>query len=513
MANSSFKKSSIATPVSVAEGGTHLTTIPLGSALAANTLDVLTAITSNTGTLVLTNTDGVISWGAPGGHDAVTLDINAETLLSLSTQELGLDTQTANLIFSGPASGVAAVPTFRSLVAGDIPDLSGTYQPLDASLTSISGLTYVSGSFIALTATDTYSVRTYAQVLSDIGAAPALGADDNYVTDAEKAALHAAGSDDTFTIANEATDTTCFPLFATAATGDLGAKTNAGLSFNSATAILTATGFAGPLTGNVTGDVSGSSGSCTGQAATVATIAGLAPNTATTAAAQPNITSLGTLTTLTVDNLNLNGNTIISTDVNGNINITPNGTGKNVLANSQITSLTASEIVITDASKNLVSAAVATYPSLTELTYVKGVSSAIQTQLGTKLANIVEDTTPELGGELDAGAHSIGFTQQTVTYNETTTTVDWKLSNKASMTFGAGNIGTFAFTNPSNPCNLVLKLVQDGTGGRVVTAWDADIKWPSGNSPTLSTGANAIDVISFYWDGQNYLGQSSLNFS
>ena len=36
------------------------------------------------------------------------------------------------------------------------------------------------------------------------------------------------------------------------------------------------------------------------QAATVATIAGLAPNTATTAAAQPNITSLGTLTGLTV---------------------------------------------------------------------------------------------------------------------------------------------------------------------------------------------------------------------
>src|SRR3990167_5924993 len=46
--------------------------------------------------------------------------------------------------------------------------------------------------------------------------------------------------------------------------------------------------------------------------------------------------------------------------------------------------LTASEILITDASKNIVSAAVATYPSLTELTYLKGVTSAIQTQLGTK---------------------------------------------------------------------------------------------------------------------------------
>ena len=51
------------------------------------------------------------------------------------------------------------------------------------------------------------------------------------------------------------------------------------------------------------------------------------------------------------------------------------------------TSLTASEIVLTDASKNLVSGAVATYPSLTELTYVKGVTSAIQTQLGNKQAS------------------------------------------------------------------------------------------------------------------------------
>ena len=50
----------------------------------------------------------------------------------------------------------------------------------------------------------------------------------------------------------------------------------------------------------------------------------------------------------------------------------------------QISGLTASELVATDASKNLVSLAVATYPSLTELTYVKGVSSAIQTQIDGK---------------------------------------------------------------------------------------------------------------------------------
>ena len=49
--------------------------------------------------------------------------------------------------------------------------------------------------------------------------------------------------------------------------------------------------------------------------------------------------------------------------------------------------LTASEMLITDADKKIVSAAVATYPSLTELAYVKGLSSSIQTQLGNKAAS------------------------------------------------------------------------------------------------------------------------------
>jgi len=55
----------------------------------------------------------------------------------------------------------------------------------------------------------------------------------------------------------------------------------------------------------------------------------LGGNTAATlsTAAQPNITSVGTLTALQVDNINVNANTISSTDTNGNITIAPNGTG------------------------------------------------------------------------------------------------------------------------------------------------------------------------------------------
>ncbi|GAG53788.1 unnamed protein product [marine sediment metagenome] len=94
--------------------------------------------------------------------------------------------------------------------------------------------------------------------------------------------------------------------------------------------------------------------------------------------------------------------------------------------------------------------------------YVNVTAGGVLTPEGTAT---VEATNLVPTVEIDIGAHTVGFTQQTVTYNETTTTVDWKLGNKAIMTFGAGNIGTFAFTNPTNPCNVLLKIVQDGNGG------------------------------------------------
>ena len=46
-----------------------------------------------------------------------------------------------------------------------------------------------------------------------------------------------------------------------------------------------------------------------------------------TTAAQPNITSLGNLTIANIDNIQIDGNTISSTDTNGNIILAPNGTG------------------------------------------------------------------------------------------------------------------------------------------------------------------------------------------
>ena len=93
-----------------------------------------------------------------------------------------------------------------------------------------------------------------------------LTADSTEVTGMKWAAV-SAPTPTAITVADESTDTSCFPLFVTAATGDLGPKTASGLTFNSNTDVLSGT-FAGNITGNVTGNTSGSSGSCTGNAAT-----------------------------------------------------------------------------------------------------------------------------------------------------------------------------------------------------------------------------------------------------
>ena len=112
---------------------------------------------------------------------------------------------------------------------------------------------------------------------------------------------------------------------------------------------VTADAFAGPLTGNVTGNASG----------TAATVTG---------AAQSNITSLGTLTTLTVDNVITNGTTIGHTD----------DTDLMTLADGILT--VAGEVSMTtlDIGGTNVTATAA------ELNFSDGVTSNVQTQMDTK---------------------------------------------------------------------------------------------------------------------------------
>lgn len=65
------------------------------------------------------------------------------------------------------------------------------------------------------------------------------------------------------TNANSTTAADMFPLFSATQGGNYAALTNASLKFNPSTGLLTSPGFSGPLTGAVTGTVSGNSGTVT----------------------------------------------------------------------------------------------------------------------------------------------------------------------------------------------------------------------------------------------------------
>lgn len=92
-----------------------------------------------------------------------------------------------------------------------------------------------------------------------------------------------------------------------------------------------------------------------------------------------------------------------------------------------------------------------------------------------------------------------------------TPTVDWNRGQKQKITMDTASV-TFAFTAPAGPCNILLRVVQDGNGNRTAT-WPATVKWPGGTAPTLSSAPNAIDIVSFYFNGTDYYGVASLNFS
>ena len=118
-------------------------------------------------------------------------------------------------------------------------------------------------------------------------------------------------------------------------------------------------------------------------------------------------------------------------------------------------------------------------------------------------------------GEIDFNASTCGFTAQTGT---DAVSIDWTAGNKYHLLMENNSTVTFA-TNPTNPCNLLLKVAQ-GNGGSKIITWavtSGDIYWAGGgktdtDKPTLTTTDDDTDIISFYYDGSDYYGVASLNF-
>jgi hypothetical protein len=95
-----------------------------GTTLSRDTV-TLSKISGTSGTTKLTLTNAALVYLSPRKED----------LLSVS------ETQVANKVLAGPTSGGAATPTFRSLVAADLPSAGAVLQVIQATYTANADLT------------------------------------------------------------------------------------------------------------------------------------------------------------------------------------------------------------------------------------------------------------------------------------------------------------------------------------------------------------------------------------
>ncbi|HRY33385.1 MAG TPA: hypothetical protein P5531_10500 [Bacteroidales bacterium] len=92
------------------------------------------------------------------------------------------------------------------------------------------------------------------------------------------------------------------------------------------------------------------------------------------------------------------------------------------------------------------------------------------------------------------------------------TTINWKTGNLQIVTLGA-DITTLAFTAPSGPAHLTMKIVHAANTTTYAIDWtDVPIKWPGGTAPTLTQTSSSVDIITFFYDGSTWYGMAGLNF-
>ena len=401
----------VPTAITVADESTDTTCFPLFVTAATGDLPPKSgtnlAFNSSSGVLTATGFAGALTGNASGTASGLS------ATLAVGSGGSGATSLTANGVLIG--NGASAITSVDMSTKGKIliGDGSGNPQML--------------------------SVGTNGHVLT---------AASGETTGVEWAAVTAA-TPTAITVADESTDTTCFPLFVTAATGDLGPKSGTNLAFNSSSGVLTATGFAGNLTG---------------------TASAIADTTVTSAKLS------GAL--VTPSSLDVNGNELIL----------------DADADTSITADTDDQIDFKIAGVEHIS-----------LTNSSG-DTVIKPRVDAKDIIFQQfDGTSIL--EINDGAYA-KFTAAAVNPEATLTdasTITWNslTQSVAKVTLGANRTMGLASGGVTGAF-ISLLVIQDGTGSRTIT-WNAAYEFTGDAAPTLTATAAKGDLFVFRYNGAKWL--------
>ena len=191
----------------------------------------------------------------------------------------------------------------------------------------------------------------------------------------------------------------------------------------------------------------------------------------------------------------------------GNITLTLPATTDTLVGKTTTDTLTNKTLTSPKINEDVVVSATAT-----EINLLDGVT-ATTTELN--YLDITTLGTTEASKAVTADANGVvkfdnGITEEsTALTSGTSVTLNIRDGSVYTITL-AHNIGTFTWSNPAGSgysSSFTLKVTQDGTGSRTIS-WPASVDWAGGTAPTLSTGANDVDVFVFFTvdGGTTYYG-------
>ena len=335
------------------------------------------------------------------------------------------------------------------------------------------------------------------------------------------------------TLADESSDTTCFPVFATGATGSQEPKTGSNLTFNSSSGALTATSFVGPISGGTVAATSAAVADLTSGRVVLAGTSGELEDNSNltfsggTLGVTGAVTASGTVTggnfagsgsgltagTTPITTLDIDGGTATTTLANADLFIVDDGAGG---TNRKVTYQTISESILggssgaTFAAINVTGVGTVTYAKATNLS-VSGITTTtgiIDANGGANISGgaglvastakisdltdnrvVIAGTSGELedSGNLTFDGSSLGVTGTVVASSTVTAS--------AFHTGASGSAIRVTSNTISGPATMTLDPagVGDNTG-KVVIAGDFQV---DGTTTTVNSTTVSIDDKNF----------------
>jgi len=214
------------------------------------------------------------------------------------------------------------------------------------------------------------------------------------------------------------------------------------------------------------------------------------------------------------DNLDLTGSGIV-TSSNGNILLTPNGSGVVRIDGTTGIDMESGAISIKNSGAQ---SYVRFYCESSNAHYAQLQAPAHANFSGNVTLTLPNTTGTLIGGDAENVVKINGAVSEkaatNATISSTTAALDVRDGSVFQLTL-ASNITTFNWSNHAasgHVSSFIMKVVQDGTGSRTI-AWpdgtnSVTVRWPGDTAPTLSSGAADVDVFVFFTHdgGTNYYG-------